>query len=264
MPRKSDNTTEARDGGNTVGVSGGLGAGGISTKEAGVSIDDHTLPKSIVTRLAKGVLPQNTSVQKDAILALSKGGTVFINYLCATANDTAKNHGRKMINPKDILEAIQMMEFDDFVPRLEAELAKFNELAAEKRAAAKKPSKSKDCVAISGSGAAKHSPSESSHNGNDSPPAPKKMRVGATTDSGTSQSKSTGHITNSVPVRGWGDEEEEEEEDIGDEEEDDIDEAEETESEALDEESDEAPEEVDGRNGQNEEDEALDNGIDSD
>jgi hypothetical protein len=28
-----------------------------------------------------------------------------------------------MINPKDILEAMQMMEFDDFVPRLEAELA---------------------------------------------------------------------------------------------------------------------------------------------
>jgi len=47
------------------------------------ALQDHTLPKSIVTRLAKGVLPQNTNVQKDAILALSKGGTVFINYICA-------------------------------------------------------------------------------------------------------------------------------------------------------------------------------------
>ena len=47
-------------------------------------IQDNVLPKSIVTRLAKGVLPQNTNIQKDAVLALTKGATVFINYLCAT------------------------------------------------------------------------------------------------------------------------------------------------------------------------------------
>ena len=42
---------------------------------------DLSLPRTMVTRLAKGVLPPNTSLHKDAILAMSKGATVFVNYL---------------------------------------------------------------------------------------------------------------------------------------------------------------------------------------
>jgi len=40
-----------------------------------------TLPKSIITRLAKGVLPSNTQIQANAILALTKSATVFISHL---------------------------------------------------------------------------------------------------------------------------------------------------------------------------------------
>ena len=39
------------------------------------------MPRTMVQRLAKGVLPPNTQVQKDAITAMSKGATVFINYI---------------------------------------------------------------------------------------------------------------------------------------------------------------------------------------
>lgn len=46
-----------------------------------MSVEDLNLPKSIVQRLAKGVLPPNTQIQKDALLAMSKGATVFVNYL---------------------------------------------------------------------------------------------------------------------------------------------------------------------------------------
>jgi len=45
------------------------------------SHQDLSLPRTMVQRLAKGVLPPNTSLHKDAILAMSKGATVFINYL---------------------------------------------------------------------------------------------------------------------------------------------------------------------------------------
>ena len=37
----------------------------------------------MVNRLSKGVLPSNTSVQKDAALAISKSATVFVNYLAS-------------------------------------------------------------------------------------------------------------------------------------------------------------------------------------
>ena len=45
------------------------------------SLQDLNLPKSIVQRLAKGMLPANTQIQKDALLAMSKSATVFVNYI---------------------------------------------------------------------------------------------------------------------------------------------------------------------------------------
>jgi DNA polymerase epsilon subunit 3 len=44
---------------------------------------DLSLPKSIITRLAKGVLPPNTQIQANAVLAMSKSTTVFVNYLAS-------------------------------------------------------------------------------------------------------------------------------------------------------------------------------------
>lgn len=46
-------------------------------------MQDLTLPKSIITRLAKGVLPANTQIQANAVLAMSKSTTVFVNYLAS-------------------------------------------------------------------------------------------------------------------------------------------------------------------------------------
>jgi len=48
---------------------------------ANAVFQDLNLPKSIVTRLAKGVLPPNTQVQGNAMLATTKSATVFVNYL---------------------------------------------------------------------------------------------------------------------------------------------------------------------------------------
>lgn len=42
---------------------------------------DLALPRTMVQRLAKGVLPSNTRIEKDAIAAMSKSATVFVNYL---------------------------------------------------------------------------------------------------------------------------------------------------------------------------------------
>jgi DNA polymerase epsilon subunit 3 len=44
-------------------------------------IDNYELPKTIVTKIAKSAIPENTKLQKETILSLMKGSTVFINYL---------------------------------------------------------------------------------------------------------------------------------------------------------------------------------------
>ncbi|TAQ88484.1 hypothetical protein B7494_g3204 [Chlorociboria aeruginascens] len=94
---------------------------------------DLNLPKSIVTRLAKGVLPPNTQIQGNAMLAMSKSATVFVNYLASQANESTLSQNRKTINPADVFKALEDLEFPEFRPRLEAELARFMEIQADKR-----------------------------------------------------------------------------------------------------------------------------------
>ncbi|KAI9722278.1 MAG: hypothetical protein M1812_001750 [Candelaria pacifica] len=99
----------------------------------GVSVEELALPKTMVMRLAKGVLPANTQVQKDAMLAMSKSATVFVNYLASHAQEYTERANKKTIMPKDVLDAISELEFENFLPRLEAELAKYNEVQTGKR-----------------------------------------------------------------------------------------------------------------------------------
>ena len=108
------------------------GEDGIAPRD-GISVEDLSLPKTMVQRLAKGVLPANTQIQKDALLAISKSATVFVNYLSAHANEKATRMNKKTIHPKDVLEALHELEFDGFVPRCTAELEKYNAVQCDKR-----------------------------------------------------------------------------------------------------------------------------------
>ncbi|KAK6363622.1 hypothetical protein TWF730_001046 [Orbilia blumenaviensis] len=101
------------------------------------NVDDNTLPKTIVTRLAKGNVPSNTQIQKDAVTALSRSATVFINYLASMANDITKMNNRKTIMPDHVIAAIEEIEFPGLKERLEGELKAFNETQANKRKKAK-------------------------------------------------------------------------------------------------------------------------------
>ncbi|KAK7923145.1 hypothetical protein PG985_007216 [Apiospora marii] len=98
-----------------------------------VTIEDLNLPKSIITRLAKGVLPPNTQIQANAILAMTKSATVFINHLANAANERTLSSGKKTILPDDVFEALDDIEYGQFRDRLQAEFTKFNETRTTKR-----------------------------------------------------------------------------------------------------------------------------------
>ncbi|PVH98780.1 histone-fold-containing protein [Periconia macrospinosa] len=102
-------------------------------KDDGLNIEDLNLPKSIVQRLGKGVLPPNTQIQKDALLAMSKSATVFVNYLTSCAAENAARSGKKTVMPKDVFDAMHELEFEFMLPRLEAEVHKFTSIQADKR-----------------------------------------------------------------------------------------------------------------------------------
>ncbi|CAK45287.1 transcriptional regulator family: Histone-like TF [Aspergillus niger] len=117
--------------------------------EGGVSIEDYLLPRSLTLRLAKSVLPPNTSIQKDAVLAIQKAATVFVSYLSSHANEATL---KRTVAPSDVFSAISELEFDGFRTRLEQELEAFTELKAGKRRAKKGDSGTTAAAAAEGVG----------------------------------------------------------------------------------------------------------------
>ncbi|KAF1840816.1 histone-fold-containing protein [Cucurbitaria berberidis CBS 394.84] len=102
-------------------------------RDDSLGVEDLNLPKSIVQRLGKGVLPPNTQIQKDALLAMSKSATVFVNYLTSCAAEHAQRSGKRTIMPQDVYAAMTELEFEFMLPRLEAEVTKFTSIQADKR-----------------------------------------------------------------------------------------------------------------------------------
>ncbi|KAL4865237.1 histone-fold-containing protein [Aspergillus spectabilis] len=102
----------------------------LKARAEGVSIEDYLLPRSQTIRLAKSVLPPNTSIQKDAVLAIQKAATVFVSYLSSHANESTL---KRTVTPADVFAALSELELEGFRPRLEKELAVFEAGKAAKR-----------------------------------------------------------------------------------------------------------------------------------
>ncbi|KAI4602604.1 hypothetical protein KJ359_007821 [Pestalotiopsis sp. 9143b] len=83
--------------------------------------------------LAKGVLPQNTQIQANAILAITKAATVFINHLANAANERTQNANKKTIMPPDVFDALDDIEYPEFKELVQQEFKKFNEIQSMKR-----------------------------------------------------------------------------------------------------------------------------------
>ena len=92
------------------------------------------------------MLPPNTSIQRDAVLALSKSATVFISYLAHHANEQST---RKTLSPQDVLKALQDIELANVMDlgavgkdgrtggRLERELEVYEQALMQKRKGAR-------------------------------------------------------------------------------------------------------------------------------
>ncbi|KAK0368862.1 DNA polymerase epsilon subunit D [Colletotrichum limetticola] len=98
-----------------------------------IRVMDLSLPKSIITRLAKGVLPPQTQIQANAVLAMGKSATVFINYLASHANEITTNAGKKTVSAEDVFKALDDIEFGFLREPLEQEFAKYTQIQNAKR-----------------------------------------------------------------------------------------------------------------------------------
>jgi len=113
--------------------------------------EDLNLPNTVITRIIKEALPDGVNVSKDARIAISKAASVFVLYAASCANNFALQHKRKTISGKDVLDAMEEMEFDKFVDPLKASLEAYKkeqktkkETSANKKKEAAEQSPSKD------------------------------------------------------------------------------------------------------------------------
>ncbi|KAH8105155.1 histone-fold-containing protein [Cristinia sonorae] len=97
-------------------------------ESASDGIEAFELPKSLVTRIARSAFPDNVKLQKEAMLALLKGSTVFVNYIAATAHDVAVSKQHKSISASDVLKALEVTQFGDMVDKLQDELQAYRDL----------------------------------------------------------------------------------------------------------------------------------------
>ncbi|CZT22665.1 uncharacterized protein RCC_08370 [Ramularia collo-cygni] len=149
MPGRKSNVSTASNGPEDVTETPPVKATKDKERE-GLSVDDLSLPKSMIARLAKGVLPANTQIHKDALLALHKSATVFVSYIASNSNDNAQAGGKKTILPQDVMAALKDAELEEFLPRLDAELKKYNEIQCDKRNAYRRKVKEEKAAATPG------------------------------------------------------------------------------------------------------------------
>ncbi|KAF9423621.1 hypothetical protein BGZ94_008238 [Podila epigama] len=158
------------------------------------SIEDNELPKAIITRIIKQVLPENTNIQSNAKLAMSKSTTLFINYIASAANEVALAAGHKIITGAHVLKCLEDIEYGDMASRLQEELAAYQAIQKSKKNSAK----AKETEETSTAASKKRKPSS---------------------DAGSSSAKARKSSANAVPREGQaddqegGDEGDEEEED---------------------------------------------------
>lgn len=85
-------------------------------------VDDLNLPNAVVSRLMKESLPDGISISKEAKSCLSRSASVFVLYLTATAVNECKKENHKTMTAKNVLDALEEIDFENFIEPLKAQL----------------------------------------------------------------------------------------------------------------------------------------------
>lgn len=102
----------------------------ISNDGEGGDIAQYLFPRASLNRLAKQSLQSANEhpmlLAKDSQVVIQRGSLLFVNFIYHHAKQIVKENGRKVVNPDDILKALQLVGFSEFIPGLTDELDKFS------------------------------------------------------------------------------------------------------------------------------------------
>jgi DNA polymerase epsilon subunit 3 len=101
-------------------------------------IEELHLPNAIVLKLVKEALPDGVNISKEARAALTRAASVFVLYLTSAASTAAND--KKTIAGKHVIEALEEIEFENFVGPVKTALEAY-QTAMKNKSATKKVKK---------------------------------------------------------------------------------------------------------------------------
>jgi len=101
--------------------------GGGGRKEQALREQDRFLPIANVSRIMKVSIPKTGKIAKDAKECVQECVSEFVSFITSEASDRCHAEKRKTINGEDILHAMQVLGFDNYVPPLKLYLNKYRE-----------------------------------------------------------------------------------------------------------------------------------------
>lgn len=88
---------------------------------------DRFLPSANILRIMKKVLPANAKIGKDGKECMQECVSEFISFITSEANERCLQEKRKTISGDDIIAALEVLGFDNYVNPLKNFLAKYRE-----------------------------------------------------------------------------------------------------------------------------------------
>lgn len=114
-------------------------------------IQDLNLPNTNVSKIIKDSLPADVNLDKEARTAIARATSVFIMYLSSNAATIAHKQNHKTFSAQDVFDAIDEMEFKEFIEPMKSTLGTFKKKMQDKKIRKSEEVKSRTSTA-SGSG----------------------------------------------------------------------------------------------------------------
>lgn len=96
-------------------------------------IQDLNLPNAVVTRIIKDALPDGISIAKEARSAIARAASIFVIYLTSQTAVHAKKQNHKSLSSDNVIDALEEIEFENFVEPMRKALEDFREMNKKKK-----------------------------------------------------------------------------------------------------------------------------------
>ncbi|ESN97217.1 hypothetical protein HELRODRAFT_85626, partial [Helobdella robusta] len=89
---------------------------------------DRFLPTANVARIMKKAIPKSGKIAKEAKDCVQECVSEFVSFITSEASERCQQEKRKTINGEDILFAMTVLGFDNYVEPLKVYLQKYREV----------------------------------------------------------------------------------------------------------------------------------------